>query len=106
MITVRDLNVGSKFKLFARYKDGTRRPKLRFGAEGTRLHRAYLRLNNHALGPVVLEISRAPIDFSRELTIVEHLKGGVTMVRDDGHRLAPVWSGMKLQQRTNNGGAK
>lgn len=105
MITVRDLTIGSKFKLFSRYKDGTRRPKLRFGAEGTRLHRAYLRLNNHALGPCTVEITRMPFDFSHELTVVEHLKGGVTMVRDEGHRLAPVYSGVKLQQR-NNGGSR
>jgi hypothetical protein len=103
VISVRDLTIGTKFKLYGRYKDGTRRPRLRFGSEGVRLQRAYLRLNNHALGPCVLEISRAPFDFTHELTVVEHLKGGVTMVRDEGHRLAPLWSGIKLQQRTENG---
>lgn len=91
---------GSSFKFFARYKDGSRRPKFRYGPEGTRLHRAYLRVRNHALGPCVVEITRAPFDFSDELTVVEHLKGGVTMVRDTKHRLAPLYSGMKLQVRT------
>jgi hypothetical protein len=47
-----------------------------------------------------------PFDFSDELTVVEHLKGGVTMVADSGMRLAPVWSGIKLQQRQPNGGPR
>jgi hypothetical protein len=98
--TIRDLNVGSKFKMFARYKDGVRRPKLKYGPEGTRLHRAYLRVRGHALGPCVVEITRLPFNAADELTVVEHLKGGVTMVRDSHHRLAPFHSGMVLQLRT------
>lgn len=66
------------------------------------MHRAYLRVRNHALGPCTVEITRLPFDFRSELTVVEHLRGGVTMVRDSGYRLAPVWSGIALQVRTNN----
>jgi hypothetical protein len=105
--TLRELNVGQQFKLFARYKDGSRRSRLGYRSktpEGTRLRRAYLRVRNHALGPcadVRIEfLPREPVDFRGLLTVVEHLKGGVTMVRDEGYRLAPLWSGMKLQQRT------
>jgi hypothetical protein len=68
------------------------------------LHRAYLRVRGHALGPAVVEITRLPFDFTDELTVVEHLKGGVTMVADRGMRLAPVWSGITLQVRNNESG--
>lgn len=100
VITIRDLAVGSTFKFFARYKDGSRRPRFKFGPEGVRLFRAYARLNNHALGPCTMEITRTPVDLTDELVIVEHLKNNVTMVRDSQWRTAPVYSGMKLQLRT------
>lgn len=85
--------------MFARYKDGSRRPKFRFGAEGARLFRAYLRVRNHALSGAVVEITRMPFDFNQELTVKEHRKGGCTIVADEGGRTAPLWSGMRLQQR-------
>ena len=91
---------GHTFKLFGRYKDGTRRPRLQYGAQGVKLTRAYLRLRGHALGPAVVEIKRMPFDFTQELTVVEHLRGGTTMVRDEEYRLAPMWSGLVLQNRT------
>jgi hypothetical protein len=105
-ITIRDLPVGHTFKLFTRYRDGVRRPRLKYGAEGVRLRRAYLRLRGHAIGPAVVEITRMPFDFSDELTVVEHLRGGTTMVRDTEYRLAPVWSGLVLQNRTAQSGAQ
>lgn len=92
--------------MFARYRDGVRRPRFRYGAEGTRLHRAYLRVRGHALGPAVVEITRLPFDSTQELTVVEHLKGNVTMVRDEGFRMAPLWGGIVLQVRDPQGGNK
>lgn len=99
MTTVRDLSVGVSFKLFARYRDGSRRPRLKYGSDGVRLKRAYLRLNNHSIGGCEVLITRTPIDFTQDLTVVEHLKGDVTMVRDEQFRLAPIYSGMTLQMR-------
>jgi hypothetical protein len=51
-----------------------------------------------------VEITRMPFDFSQELTVVEHLKGGCTMVRDEEFRLAPVCSDLVLQNRTQQSG--
>lgn len=99
-MTIRDLAVGASFKLFARYQDGSRRPRLRFGSEGVRLHRAYLRVGHHSLGPCVVEIWREPFDSGSELTVREHRRGGCTIVADSGGRTAPIWSGMRLQHRT------
>jgi hypothetical protein len=102
--TLKDLTVGSSFKLFARYKDGSRRPRLHYAAQrpSVTLKKAYLRFRGHSLNGVTMSIQlvdRPNIDFRDELTVVEHLKGGVTMVRDSKFALAPVWSGMKLQNR-------
>lgn len=102
------MNIGSTFKFFARYRDGSRRPRLAYAAPApkTRLTKAYLRYRGHAINGVTCEISlvsRPSIDFRDELTVVEHLKGGVTMVRDSKYALAPVWSGTVLQQRTDDG---
>ncbi len=99
MNTIRDLDAGCTFKFFTRYKDGTRRPRFKYGSEKVQLRRAYLRVKGHALGPAVVEITRAPFDFTHELTVVEHLKNDVTTVRDEKFRLAPVYSGMRIQIR-------
>lgn len=98
------MTIGSSFKLFARYKDGSRRPRLGYAAlrPSVQLRKAHLRLRGHALNGVVMNITlvnRPSIDFRDELTVVEHLGGGVTMVRDSRFCLAPLWSGVQLQQR-------
>ncbi len=83
-----------------------RRPRLHFGGTKVRLRRAYLRLRNHAIGPAEVTIERHPFDFTRELVVVEHLRGQVTMVRDEEFRLAPIWSGLVLQNRNPDGTRK
>jgi hypothetical protein len=98
-VTIRDLSVGSTFKLFSRYKDGRRRPKFKWGPERTRLLRAYIRLRRHSLGPCTIEIIREPFSFDGSLEVVEHRPKQVTMVRDSGGRQAPVFSGMRIQLR-------
>lgn len=99
MLTLKQLPVGGQFKLFGRYRDGQRRPRYRFGPEGVRLFRAYLRLNNHKLGPCVAEITRFPFDSGDLLTVTEQRKG-CTIVADSAGRTAPFWSGMTIQQRS------
>lgn len=98
-MTIRDLSIGSSFKLFTRYKDGRRRPKFKFGPERTRLFRAYIRLRRHSLGPCTVEITREPFSFDGSLEVVEHKPKQVTIVRDGGGRTAPVFSGMRIQLR-------
>jgi hypothetical protein len=46
---------------------------------------------------------RHTFDSTQQLTVVEHLKNGVTMVRDERFCLAPMWSGLVLQNRTQQG---
>lgn len=87
------------FRLFTRYKDGQKRPRFKYGSQGVRLQRAYLRLNAHSVGPCVVEITRMPFDFNGNLTVIEHLVRSVTMVADAGGRLAPMYSGLRLQMR-------
>lgn len=104
MIAVRDLTIGSSFKLFSRDRKGLRRPRYAYVAPAPKLHlkKAYLRLRGHSINGVEMTIQlvdRPSIDFRDELTVVEHLKDGVTMVRDRKYCLAPIWGGIRLQQR-------
>lgn len=103
-MTIRDLPPGCKFKLFTRYRDGQRRPRLVWGGDkGARITRAYLRVNGHALNGAVVEITRVPCDLRDELVVIQHRSRECTIVADTYGRTAPVWSGMRLQVRDNEG---
>lgn len=110
---LRNLTIGEEFKLFNYYKDGTPRPRLKWKPRGPSfvigdgyLGRAHIRLNRHAIGQaaVEIEIRRPGPNLNDTLRVVEHRRGHVTIVADRKGRTAPLWSGIRLQQRNGRNG--
>lgn len=106
LITLRQLKVGDEFKLFNRYRDGERRPRLEYKPRrpSVLLNRAHLRLRGHAINGVTcrIEITRTGPNLLDTLHVVEHARRNVTIVADRRGRTAPLWSGIKLRERTGD----